>query len=421
MKNKLLFLPLQFFLVYCTGQNYDPLIPFKEGEIVQCSVDSIEIVGFVPHETINDVNVVTPQVAAYLKEIDYSTDSDYLHSYVADYRPSIVADLSLPLPVVINWDNYPESLQYKIEVSYNKNYQDAFIYFVADSLSSYCIYNLIPQRDYFVRVSALMTNNREIAIKTYNISTVGDIRQIYIPGSYVGNFRDLGGWICDNNKKIKYGRLIRGAEVYRCDSGIFMEISSEGIYELKERLGFSVELDFGDLWDKSPLEGYGFEIYKEHNKYGFYAYDSFNRGIRSVEGLTCLHNCLSLVIQKLSEGKNVYFHCNSGADRTGVLAFFIEALCGVSDSDKSKDYELSSFWGYYQTEPYKKMITYLTRKRNSDKCGYRTMVKYIENHFAGITLNEKVYNMCVTDIESGGLELTQEEIKLLRSTITENR
>jgi len=50
------------------------------------------------------------------------------------------------------------------------------------------------------------------------------------------------------------------------------------------------------------------------------------------------------IIGYLSEGKAVCFHCAGGADRTGSLAFLIEALLGVSESDMSKDYELAYNW-----------------------------------------------------------------------------
>ena len=37
------------------------------------------------------------------------------------------------------------------------------------------------------------------------------------------------------------------------------------------------------------------------------------------------------------------FHCIAGADRTGSLAYFLEALLGVSDADRCLDWELTAF------------------------------------------------------------------------------
>ena len=39
----------------------------------------------------------------------------------------------------------------------------------------------------------------------------------------------------------------------------------------------------------------------------------------------------------------LYFHCTTGADRTGTVSLLIEGLLGVSQSDCDKDYELTSF------------------------------------------------------------------------------
>ena len=42
----------------------------------------------------------------------------------------------------------------------------------------------------------------------------------------------------------------------------------------------------------------------------------------------------------------IYFHCNSGADRTGTLAFLILGLLGVSYEDITRDFETTSFTYY---------------------------------------------------------------------------
>ena len=50
----------------------------------------------------------------------------------------------------------------------------------------------------------------------------------------------------------------------------------------------------------------------------------------------------------LSDEQNypVYYHCNSGADRTGTLTFLIGGLLGVSYEDLTRDFEMTSF-SYY--------------------------------------------------------------------------
>ena len=43
-----------------------------------------------------------------------------------------------------------------------------------------------------------------------------------------------------------------------------------------------------------------------------------------------------------AEEKHVYFHCWGGADRTGTIAFLLNAICGVSYTDLIIDFEITS-------------------------------------------------------------------------------
>ncbi|UKK56824.1 MBG domain-containing protein [Prevotella communis] len=366
--------------------------------------------------------LVNDNARAYLTEVDYTNDTQYLESFVSNYRINPVTDLTLPLPVTLKWQSTSDYESLKLFVSSDLNFSDAWTYILDPDVDSFDVYNLIPNRYYYWKIEGLNGINETI-IEKGNFNTIGSRRLLLIPGEYLGNCRDLGGLPCTGGL-IKYGKLIRGGEVLRDDGGPYMKINDAGIYELRERLGVTVELDFGDLWRESPLEGEGFEVYRDHDLYGFYGYDRDPRGLRTTVGRTCLHNCLELVIQKLSENKSIYFHCNSGADRTGTFAFIIEALCGVSDNDKSKDYELTSLWATWYKAPYNRYTNYFNRYRNSPaegNCGYNTMIEYINSLFSGETLNDKIYDMCTKSIADGGLGITVESIDLLRTLLVDNK
>ena len=225
---------------------------------------------------------------------------------------------------------------------------------------------------------------------------------LYIDGDGTLNFRDLGGWKAANGKRIKYGRLIRGAEVYREGE---IEISATGIDTLVNKLKIDVELDFGDFSTYSPLENEGVEFIHGNNTYGIIGYNYPDRAsIANASGRTKFYNCLTAVISALSAGKNVYFHCNAGADRTGTFAFIIEALLGVSESDLSKDYELTSFY----TPRYRNVNT-------DGDYGYKSMVAWIKANYDGSTLNEKVYDLCTRTAANNGIGLSSEQINTLRT------
>ena len=84
------------------------------------------------------------------------------------------------------------------------------------------------------------------------------------------------------------------------------------------------------------------------------------------------------IIRLLSEDKVVYFHCMVGADRTGTLAFLMEAMLGVSESDLSKDFELTS--------------CYETRTRNGQGNSQFALkkLKTALNSYSGNNIQEKV-------------------------------
>ena len=88
-----------------------------------------------------------------------------------------------------------------------------------------------------------------------------------------------------------------------------------------------------------------------------------------------------------------------GADRTGTLAFLIEALLGVSESDLSKDFELTSF--------------YELRTRNgSSRYSLNQLIPSIKA-YPGETMQEKVTNWATDN------SLTDDEIDLLKSLMLE--
>lgn len=364
-------------------------------------------------------NLENPQARAYMDDVDYSGDTSYSQSYVTGYQLHPVEDLSQPFPArfQIPASANPTALLISPDGLFGA---DTWVYDVT-GLTEYSVYNLVPGSRYYYRVQETEDGVTQV-VKEGQFDTLGQVRMLHIDGEHVGNFRDIGGWPLGTGQRIRYGRLIRGAEVYRQDGRLNIEISAVGIAELKDRLGIVTEIDFGDFATYSPLEAAGFEFIHGASTYGFYAYDDASRGLRSALGRTLLSNSLKAVIARVGQDKPVYFHCNSGADRTGTFAFIVEALLGVSDSDKSKDYELTSFWGYYLA--YLSSWAYATRRRNQPPSGgvygYNTMVAYIMDTYDGVTLNEKVEDLCRKSLDNGGLALSASEISTLRTKLIES-
>ena len=110
--------------------------------------------------------------------------------------------------------------------------------------------------------------------------------------------------------------------------------------------GIRAELDLQEessASTSSPL-GSDIDFYAPHFESGY------NHMVR--DNQPKVRDTFMWVVARLREGKPVYFHCWSGRDRTSTLAVLLEGALGVSESDMSKDYELTYFapedWSMYQ-------------------------------------------------------------------------
>ena len=265
-------------------------------------------------------DIVNPGTRKYLEEVDYSADPEYTVSYAREYRTEFKAN-DRPLPVTVTW---PEGVGAQVWVSTSPFLDDAFPV-PADSASAK-IYNLVPGVTYYYKV----VDAEGAALKSACVTPVGPIRMI---NGVTSNMRDLGGWKADGGH-IAYGKLFRGAAlhnrwttdvakaIFRDELGIDVDLDLRGIKESEANVGPVVE---GVEYIKFPVE------------------KNLGRGTGNTQEL--YQQAIRSIIGYLGEGKSVFFHCAGGADRTGTLAFLIEALLGVSESDLSKDYEITTFAG----------------------------------------------------------------------------
>ena len=198
-----------------------------------------------------------------------------------------------------------------------------------------------------------------------------------------------------------YGKLYRGARLER--------ISGSGKSFLVNDLGISVDLDLrglrcGESSAGPVIEGVEYlKLPVEKN---------LGRGTGNTEEL--YQQAIRCIIGWLGEGKTVYFHCAEGADRTGTLAFLIEALLGVSESDLSKDYELTTFWGRS------------VRLRNAraglfENCVLYEMVTYLRKYgYPQVrSMNQLVLNWATSRHSPSVDPLSLEEIELLKDYLLE--
>lgn len=169
----------------------------------------------------------------------------------------------------------------------------------------------------------------------------GSVKWVAAPQA--NNIRDIGGW-----NGLKTGLVYRGSEI---DSsklrGIIdknnpdqkpyanRDLTEEGLRVFREEMRIRTDLDL-----RNPRYH---TVLGEDVRHVVEPVGAYHRMIETPKGRKHVAECLRV----FADEKNypVYVHCAGGADRTGSIVFLLEGICGVSETDLSIDYELTSFGG----------------------------------------------------------------------------
>ena len=190
------------------------------------------------------------------------------------------------------------------------------------------ITNLLPNAHYTYSVTG--ESGKEFTKGEFD--TYGHLHQCFFK-SDVRNCRDLGGWITEDGKMVRYRRLYRTG---RWDSA---NLTKTGRADIIAE-GFGGQLDLRGTSD----------VLKETTVNGleFFA-PIFEQGGKTMLGVTNeveaakLKQSFEFTLSQIRKGKGVGFHCSLGRDRTGTLAILFLGLLGVPEHDISKEYEVTYF------------------------------------------------------------------------------
>lgn len=140
------------------------------------------------------------------------------------------------------------------------------------------------------------------------------------------NVRDIGGWTCDGGT-VKYGMFFRGGELSADDRDV-----------LVNQCGVRAELNLLGTDSTRTTSILGEDIvFERPSQYVWYSLEDHDGGHEAWVSI------ISFAFECAKYRRPMYFHCSAGADRTGTVAYILEALLGMSQSDMDKDYELTSF------------------------------------------------------------------------------
>ena len=249
-------------------------------------------------------------------------------------------NLSSPRGLILPFDDVEDGDTYYIEISKEANFEHSKI--VTSTEKSYAFKSAELGTTYYYRAANSEEGLATATVKNKAAAMVAP-RNIEVGG--VVNFRDIGGWKTSlvENGYIKQGLYYRCGEFNKTNAANAKNITAEGKALVKE-LGIKVDIDMRDSYNvdrlngKSPASSDDWEITVVKG--------SIPSGTESTRfsGFADVYKTIFEKIAMADEAP-IALHCANGADRTGIVCYFLLALLGASEEDCGRDYSFTRFAG----------------------------------------------------------------------------
>ena len=202
---------------------------------------------------------------------------------------------------------------------------------VSGGVASASLANLYRARKYRVQVVSGTQVSNGFEFKT------GDYPRTITMGG-VHNVRDCGGFVTSYGVRTTQGLIYRGYYIDDKSNGHGKNYDSEVEKVHQEVMKIGVELDVQE--NSSSSGNYGRTTSclggADYTCLTLVSYENFLKQ-SSYKNLPAIFKLLAN-----ADNKHVYFHCWGGADRTGMLDFFMSAILGVSYTDLIEEFELTT-------------------------------------------------------------------------------
>lgn len=281
---------------------------------------------------INDVDAVVSLADAAVSE--YFTASTEAEQIAALDKYASISDEKVGKSVRFSW-NGNGSVKYTLYLADNERFENAKEYVASGLENELCVYNLVPSSAYYWKVCGTFDGDESVTshFTTESIS----LRCVFVDGAV--NTRDIGGYAAANGS-VNYGKIYRG--------GSLDSITNAGAETLKNNLKIKTEIDLrkdgARKNERLGLSYYKFDAGSYTDILDLAAWNALPEAARrefNAKYSAGIKNIFEILANE--ENYPVYIHCDNGADETGTVAFLINALLGVSESDLIRDFELSSF------------------------------------------------------------------------------
>ena len=285
-------------------------------------------------------DIHTDLMNRYLADPDWTSIKTYVPKVNAE-DSSYHNDQSQPNPIALTFNEVGTASKYYVQIAKNREFTNAKL--VESTTKSYNFYNSEIGQEYYYR--AAVSQDALANAKVYKFK-VNDAAPRFLHVDGVINFRDNGGW----KTSLVPNGVVKQGLYYRCaqfNNGNTKNITADGLKAIKE-LGIKVDIDMRDSYNvpsTSPLNttDWPVEILKASVASG--TESGRWEGDHSRD-----HNIKATyktIFEKIANAdqKPIALHCTHGADRTGIMSFFLLGLLGVAKEDIGRDYVMTRFAG----------------------------------------------------------------------------
>lgn len=289
-------------------------------------------------------------------------------------------ELGRPDPITLTWTVPAEAeghvSAYTIRLWTKDDKSDAKEIAVASDKTEYAFYNAFIRTTYKWTVTLLddegESTTSDVAVFQTEMQAP---RNLYVDG--ITNVRDLGGWTTIDGGKVRQGLLYRGARLNENDSDEIL-ITDEGIRTLRDELGIKTEIDLRQTQAENGRDESGGITVSPLGKSVTYLPRPMYFGDALITNAKNKQR-VKEIFAVLADESNypIYFHCSIGTDRTGLIAWLVNGLCGVAEKNLWRDYLFSNFGTIGGTR---------TREKNEGVYVNQIKAK------TGVNLAEKTYN-----------------------------